>query len=450
MKLPGRTVVTLSVVAALVLAVTPALADDGAATTARPPARSPEVLGPPTIASTRDCKLNNLPGTVRPDPKGQLVLESLTGAVTNSEVASFRVFMAKRGLPSTASGNALAYGSGGTDVEALGDMYSFTDDVRILDRMLQFTDKILSIRNNPSTGRVMWTGVREPIWPTKATTAQDAGYAGAEQGDTVAHVAYAAELILSTSCLWNQRVAVGDPFGYGGTYKQRAERYVRELDKTMGYLLRYFVTSGTNRLHHPSDGRWDKLGPRYQDDKGETLPWNQQAMVAGGLQRLARCHDILGDAPDKVATYDHVVRAYTSWVLDDVRTATVSGKRVYNWGYVAGRKQPEDVGHGGYDVMGMIRAGQRGAYGLTRAQLEPYANTAALVVHKGNGQFAKNVDGSGGVNKTHLSAGWVTAARYSDQLYTIAGQAAINGGKVKTTPALHAVLLLLKDERNSG
>ena len=91
------------------------------------------------------------------------MIQSLSGPVTTAEAASFRSFMAKRPLPTTSLNNALAYGSGGTDTEALGEMYQITDDSSILDRMIEFTDRMLSLRNDPNHGRVMWT-TSPPTW----------------------------------------------------------------------------------------------------------------------------------------------------------------------------------------------------------------------------------------------------------------------------------------------
>ena len=47
---------------------------------------------------------------------------------------------------------------------------------------------ILHLRNDPQDGRVMWTGKRELVWPTKPADGPTAGYAGSEQMHIVGHM----------------------------------------------------------------------------------------------------------------------------------------------------------------------------------------------------------------------------------------------------------------------
>jgi hypothetical protein len=51
----------------------------------------------------------------------------------------------------------------GRDVEGLGMMFEAVGDREVLDRMIFFVDAFMTMRNDPVTGRVMWTGRREPI-----------------------------------------------------------------------------------------------------------------------------------------------------------------------------------------------------------------------------------------------------------------------------------------------
>lgn len=79
--------------------------------------------------------------------------------------------------------------------EVTGDRRALDLAVRTADkcvtRLMIYTDvhtttrSILALRNNPQTGRVMWTGKRELIWPTKEDKARDRLYAGSENMQVV-------------------------------------------------------------------------------------------------------------------------------------------------------------------------------------------------------------------------------------------------------------------------
>jgi hypothetical protein len=109
-----------------------------------------------------------------PPPAGAagppLLIERLDGPVTAGEIEAFRAHLATVPLPVDNVGKAMVYGTAGSTVEALGVMFEVTGDRAILDRMLAFTDAMLAARNDPQTGRVVWTGQRELGWPNKRPT----------------------------------------------------------------------------------------------------------------------------------------------------------------------------------------------------------------------------------------------------------------------------------------
>src|SRR2546430_9491151 len=78
-----------------------------------------------------------------------MVIQSLSGAVTSTEISSFKTFMQGR-TPPSANGydNTIADGTVGMDCEALGLMYEVSGDAAILDQMIQYSDAILSLRND--------------------------------------------------------------------------------------------------------------------------------------------------------------------------------------------------------------------------------------------------------------------------------------------------------------
>ena len=132
--------------------------------------------------------------------------------------------------------------------------------------MIRFADAALACRNDPMNGRVMWTGKRELCWPNKTLTAEDAAYSGSESGDVIAHIAYCAELILRIPALWTNTVPIGDPRGYGATYRARALKYVTEMDRSIDtFIVPWFVrTSESNHFRWPDSPLYRALGPRYE------------------------------------------------------------------------------------------------------------------------------------------------------------------------------------------
>src|SRR5437868_383240 len=74
----------------------------------------------------------------------ELIVESTSGPVTAKEIAAFKSFMAEANFPASNVHNAMVYGSGGAEVEALGLMYEVTGDQEILDRMIVFSDRMLA------------------------------------------------------------------------------------------------------------------------------------------------------------------------------------------------------------------------------------------------------------------------------------------------------------------
>jgi hypothetical protein len=258
----------------------------------------------------------------------RIIIESLNGSVTQNEIQAFKSFMQTRNISNNNVGNDWVYGDSGKDTEALGLMYEVTGDVAILDRMIQFADGALTTRNSATTGRMIWTGRRELCWPNKDITAPDAGYCGTESGDVVAHIAYCAKLILQTPAIWNTPVGVGDPRGYGATYRARALKYITEMDRTIDtFLLRWFVAaSDSNHFRYPDTPQYGALGERYERNRGDPVPWNQQTMLAGGFLRLADCHAILGDDPSRVTRYDamSVRQSHGSWEICTPRREMVT------------------------------------------------------------------------------------------------------------------------------
>src|SRR5262245_57729803 len=184
--------------------------------------------------------------------KAQIVLDSFTGPITQNELNSFKAVMATRAIPPHPWGfadtdhNYISDGPAGRDVEAMGLMYEATGDIQILNRMIEFTDAFVWLRNDLPGGThvVMWTGNVDPVWPGNGPAHPPHNYAGGENGDTIAHVYLTALQILKAPFLWDLPVPDGDPHRFGATYLQRAKTYVARCDEADDlYSYKYFVTS---------------------------------------------------------------------------------------------------------------------------------------------------------------------------------------------------------------
>lgn len=381
----------------------------------------------------------------------EMVIESLDGAVTRDEIASFKTFMQGRQPSDNNVGNDWVYGESGKDTEALGMMFEVSADVAILDRMISFADAALACRNDPTNGRVIWTGRRELCWPNKALTAPDARYSGSESGDVVGHVAYCAKLILQTPSIWTNRATVAPPAGCGPSYKERALFYVREMERVVEtFIIPNFVSlADSNHYRWPDSAQYGALGSRYEADRGKPIPWNQQTMLSNGFLRLAECHKILGDDNARVAKYNAIVGANLQWFLGDLHPYEREGHTVYDWGYSLGRKR-EDVPHAGYDIWGLCRAFDNGGFGVPAMTMTNFANTLRFVIYDPAGKvFHMRVDGTDGgkAPRSAIAASWILVTRYgSTEFYPMVANASLKSAN--TRPLEFATVMLMKQRRH--
>jgi MYXO-CTERM domain-containing protein len=378
-----------------------------------------------------------------------LVIDSTSGPITPHEIDAFKAFMQTRNPPPNTWGgpgqhNALGDGGPGRDVEALGLMYEATGDVAILNRMIFFTDAFLAMRNDLPGGehRVMWTGNVDKVWPPEAPTgAAQPGqitYAGGENSDTIAHIEYAALVILRTPAIGSMTVPDGDPHGYGRTYRERARTYATLCGEANDeYAARYFAQPGTNLIRNP---------PNWPKGFHTMEAINIQMMVDGGFQRDAEVHELLGGDPARVARYDAIVKTSVRECLDGMKRAAyaAAGHTVYKWDYYPWRPGGgETVGHAAYDVLGVWRAYHRPLYGITAAEVTPIADTVSFVLSLGNGTFASIVDGTG-TPQNYMHPEWHLAGEWNDSALALMGNATIASRRYASSPLTTAAILATK------
>ena len=363
----------------------------------------------------------------------QMVFEGQTGQVTANEVARFKSHIQGLALPTTIGTTDLAYGTTGTRVESMGRFYEMTQDKAILDVMLRWTDRYLSWRNDPTTGTIDWTGKRELIWLPEENRS------GAEQGIIAAKISYAAQLILQTPAIWTQTVASGNPHGYGATYKQRADRYVLEMDRTEDtFLIPWFVRAGDNRYFFPTDPRYD------YNRAGRPAPHNQGWMFSFDKMRLARCHEILGNAT-RAARYRQIVQANHDWYTAEFDTRTYQGFPAYIW-YYDETSNVEDVGHAQIGIQAMFYLDILGGYSNFPDRVR-VGNTFRYAVYEpGTDRWFGEVNGTGSL-RTDMLPSYIVLARFVPSLYSIIAADQVAANKIASNVETVGYLLWAKQAR---
>jgi hypothetical protein len=367
-----------------------------------------------------------------------MVFEGLSGPVTSNEIAQFRSHVQGLALPGSVGTSDFAYGGTAQRTDSMGLMYEMTKDKALLDTMLRWTDRILSLRNNPNTGTIDWTGNRELIWKPEEQRS------GAEQGAIAGHISYAAQIILQNPSLWGQSVGSGNPYGYGATYKQRADRYVAEMDKTEDtFLTKWYVRSSDSRYYFPTDSRYDG------GNRGAPIAFNQGWMLSFNKLRLAKCHEILGNST-RAARYRQIVQVNLTWYTSEFDPWTAGGQPASLWYYdPIVHSQKEDLGHAQMGIQGMHRLDMIGGYSTYPDRVR-MANTIRYAVYKpATDQWSHKIDGTNRLrDETYPS--YILLSRWVSSLYSIVANDQISAGSISGDVESVAYLLWAKQSRYTG
>ncbi len=394
-------------------------------------------------------------GLIASTSPAQISVDSFDGPVTSNEVATFKTYIntLQPAVWPNVGDMANEYGQGhsGESIKALGLMYEITGDTAILDRMIYFCDVLLTERNDilaaPYGQHTMWTGTITPDWISSQTDPNATG--NAPDGDCVGHLAYCARLILQTPSLLNVAVPEGDVYGHGMTYGQRAATFIAEGDFTYSHLL---FTNILN-LANGNEYYFSATSPYMTNS---VVPWNQQMMFSYGLQNLAGAHAILNDNPSLVTQYDGDVQANLNWFFNSSTTkqtyTDAAGNSAYNWAYNPSGNAGEDSNHGALDVAGYYRAYLINRYGVTQAQMEPFANMYCDVMMLGPKFFAGRVDGTNGTGHGSptsyvRSANLFLADLRPDKYYDLVG-ADLTAGGTTTSMDTFSRFAWAKNQRN--
>ncbi|WP_254060896.1 alpha-1,2-mannosidase [Mucilaginibacter sp. L196] len=380
----------------------------------------------------------------------KMIIESLSGPVTQNEINAFKAHIQNVDAPS-GNGNVWVFGNGGKSIEACGLMYEVSHDRTILNRMICYCDEMLSRRNDlwpaeKGGQHIIWTGKIEPVWPSSNPDVTPAG-AGIEQGDEIAHMSYCARLILSDSSLWNEKVDIGDSYQFGATYKELALKYINEGDYVIdNWIISHFIrTNQSNHYYFPGSPNTYKAN--------EPAPWNQAWMLTNALVRLVECHLILNDDMQRISRYDAIIQPNIDWFRANVRpTKSAKGTLCYTWAYAL-PKGIEDTNHAAYDSEGLWIAYDSGRYKLNFDDLLPFANTYCDIVMGTvtNGKFAGRVDGTTGTGHgggdNYVRDEYIYLAEFRPDMFMEMANTEINADKIASSIPITARLLWEKDRR---
>jgi hypothetical protein len=390
--------------------------------------------------------------TEKPSIGPKMIVEKLTGSITANELAAFKAHIRAVDVPDHNDRNIWVYGNPGKMIEACGLMYEATADQEILDRMLYYCDAALAGRNDLADAahggqRLIWGRKVEAVWGAPGANGKPAG-AGVAEGSILAHILYSAKLILANPSLWNETVGSGNAHNFGATYKERALRYVKECDYVVQtWLLPNFVRTD-KKFYFP--------GAPNDYKPNEAVPWNQVCMFTNGLVRLAECHDLLNDAPEKSKLYTDLVKINFDWFKSTVVAGTSpAGTPVWKFKYAL-VSRIEDTNHFAYDSEGMYLAYINGKCGVTLQDMTIMANTYfdAVLAKQNNGKFAGNVDGTTGTGHAggdnYVRDEYIYLADIRKDKFIIVGEIEAASHKIAVSPQITGRLLWLKNKRFKG
>ena len=331
-----------------------------------------------------------------------MVLEGLDGDVTTNEYQSFIDKLNYLPPPPTNNiDNHMVDERDGARLHGMQTFYAFTHDRRDLDMAIVWSDAFLHARNDPTNGRVIWTGKRDLCWPNKAPDDKIwALHSSSENGDVIEHIINTARLILENPSVWNE-TAPPDRFGFGATYLDRAKTYVRECQRSAETtIVPWFVrtTKDGYRLYYPDSAAFFKA---TDGNESGPIPWNQQQEIVGALLRLAQCHRLLNDGNTNIAYYEKITADAADWFFANAVPVSAKNHVCNLWSYGLPRDatvSPEVTYESDYDMF-IFRAYQADL-GPTRQQMQRLINTGRYLMYLGTNRISGYINGTSETNSS--------------------------------------------------
>jgi protein-S-isoprenylcysteine O-methyltransferase len=348
------------------------------------------------------CAVWVMAGNVALAEDRDMVLEGLYGDVTTNEYQSFIDKLHYLPPPPTNNiDNRMVDEKDGARLHGMQTFYAFTHDRRDLDVAIVWSDAFLHARNDPTNGRIIWTGKRDLCWPNKATDDKIwALHSSSENGDVIEHIVNTARLILENPSIWSEE-APTDTFGFGATYLDRARTYVRECQRSAETtIVPWFVrtTKDGYRLYYPDSATFFKA---TDGNESGPIPWNQQQEIVGALLRLAQCHRLLNDGNTNIACYEKITADVAAWFFANAMPVSAKNHVCYLWSYGLPRDpavSPEVTYESDYDMF-IFRAYQANL-GPTRLQMQRLINTGRYMMYLGTNRISGYINGTSDNNSS--------------------------------------------------
>jgi hypothetical protein len=353
-----------------------------------------------------------------------MVLDGIDGDVTSNECEAFINKLQYLPPPPTNNiENLMVDEKDGARLHGMQAFYEFTHDRRDLEMAVIWSDAFLHARNDPTNGRVIWTGKRDLCWPNKAVEDKVLALSSSsENGDVIEHIVNTARLILENPAVWKE-TAPPDTFGFGVTYLDRAKTYVRECQRSAETtIVPWFVRSTKDgyRLYYPDSAVFFKA---TDGNESGPIPWNQQQEIVGALLRLAQCHRLLNDGNTNIEYYEKITGDAANWFFANALPVNAHGRVCYLWSYGLPRDpaaSPEVTYESDYDMF-ILRAFQADL-GPTRIEMQRLINTGRFLMYLGTNRISGYINGTSDNNSSrherqHFEFEWIELSVLDHDFY---------------------------------
>lgn len=314
-----------------------------------------------------------------------LVLDSLTGAITQRELDGLRDFYLAYDNPTT---NWTNYHFRRWYVPFLGEWLYHrvgpADKIRVLDKMIDMGLSVLAHRNDRFGKFITQFGDVTPAWPhyrwARITTEQyleqplgisDFGY--------TSWATMPAKIIAADPQLWTETYQ-------GKTYRDIADELIADSLVTVNACVEWFLDRDL-MLYMPSV----KVQPL---EGNNCIPgWNRAFKFMVSTLPLIEALETLDRDHDTRELLDAANASMIEEFWKYVRPRTVNGTTVYDYPGRLDRYASTDIGHAGFDSNCLQEFFRSGRYAISREQLQTYADTLAEVSCIGDGTFRHRLEG---------------------------------------------------------
>ena len=282
----------------------------------------------------------NIPGVTH------LFIKGLEGKVLEEEMEGLVAYFLKRPLLTTNYNNTLF--NEWTKVYMMKWTFDKTNDIRILNRMIEQADTLLRyrddnygkyktlIKNEYTEFTKGWSHFRGLCYVDNEPTKKALGIA--DIGTGINFHAGVALTIASHPEIWNNSFE-------GKTYKEIALEMLEDVHENWNYIIKYYYDKKTNLLY----------SPKYASEPEGVVPqWNRLFPLMASGNILVDASELLNIKDDRINKIDSILKALFKHFWDNARIEKYEGKDVvyYPYGVYRLKSNPEhteDINHMGFD-----------------------------------------------------------------------------------------------------